>query len=348
MVQKTALQELVAPFTVELFVRTSVSELPVANDLQPGLAVLAGSFGEWFIALRRASSSSAHISFYHAQITRASPPATRRDSIVDSDAIQWGNEDQHHIAVVVTSSSAFTPNVHFYLDGVLVSSAQRQAIAGALPPIPDGFVRKMHVGPPNMDLFPEVLADGRTEPYFNISSGQRYFRAQVDEVRVHAAALDPLALGSHFTELRRSTACNTPTESLEGNACKPAQRLTSRYAEQDQLDCASGYQSCSSQQSMCVADCDHGTLRQPDCSCDCPPGEFQAWRIRAVLLAGFGAVGEVKVYDDTHTVLATQSNAVLPVRLDLGSDELVALVTIRGSTATSVSMTIETTSGDQL
>lgn len=36
-----------------------------------------------------------------------------------------------------------------------------------------------------------------------------------------------------------------------------------------------GYESCSAMPGFCVAACERSTVRQPDCSCDCPPGQFQ-------------------------------------------------------------------------
>ncbi|CAK0844252.1 unnamed protein product [Prorocentrum cordatum] len=277
------------------------------------------------------------------------------DSIVFSEPISW-TQTWKHIAVVVTSSSATSPNVFFYADGELISSAKRSASASvqSLPAVHSDQDGVFHVGPPNMDanMFPEILEEdfgGRTEPYFAMPAGEAFFDALVDEVRVSSIALDGLTQGARLTQLRRRTVCGVPAERLEGSTCLPAVRLTPPYAVTDQSACQEGYEECGARPGMCVPTCGASMLRQPGCSCDCRPGYFQAWLAKALRLSGSGRtpVGAVTIYDVQHNVVGSAPDGgTLPLRFAFQSAARVALLTVVGAgSAAAVSLEVETAAG---
>ncbi|CAK0833873.1 unnamed protein product, partial [Prorocentrum cordatum] len=319
------------PFTAEAWVSIAVDAIPHSSANVPSVAVILG----------RESAD-------HADITRSS--STREDSIVLSEPTTW-SQVWRHVAVVVSSSSASSPNVFFYVDGELISSARRSASAlvQPLPAVHPDQNGVFHVGPPNMDavMFPDVLEEGRTEPYFDLPASETFFDALVDEVRVSSTALDGLAQGARLTQLRRLTVCDVPSERLEGSTCLPAARLTPPYAVIDQSACQEGYEECGARPGMCVPTCGPSTLRQHDCSCDCQPGYFQAWLAKALRLSGSGSVGAVIVYGVQHSVLGSlPDGGSLPLSFVFESAKQVALLTVVGvGSATSVTLEIETAQG---
>jgi len=300
------------PFTVELWVKIAPDDMPHAGVDAPRLAILTGTFPRWFVALRRASTSSAHLCFYHEGITRA--VSSRQDSFVCSEVLSW-SEAWRHVAVVVTSKDHIKPNVHFYSNGELVSSASRAAVPVSAPDVHPDQLDIFHIGAPNLRLFPEVLVAGRTEPYFfDAADTQTFFSAEVDEVRVSRSALQGMAQGAFLTELRRRAACDVPFERLEGSTCRPVARFTLAHAEPDQSSCQDDFEPCGARPGLCVAKCKQGTLRQADCTCDCPAGEFQTWMVQAVHLTGSGSIYNVTVYDATHRIVAQVEGDELPQR----------------------------------
>lgn len=332
------------PFTVQLFVMVQPDDIPRGAASVPSLAILAGSFPRWYLALRRTSSSSVKVSFYHSRLTQAQN--SRLDSIVDSNEVQWPVQ-WHHIAVVVTSADAVAPNILFFVDGALVSVASRPARASSAAEILPDKLDVFHVGPPNMLLFPSILQDGRTEPYF-YTSGAQFFKAQVDEVRVSRTALDAFTLGNRLTELRMRQVCDQPFERQDGSMCLPVARFTLPYSAQAQTSCQPGYESCGARPGLCVASCSAGTLRQSDCTCDCPSGLFQTWSVKVVYLTGIGDISNATVYDATRRVVGYVGASVLPQRIQLVASMGVAMVTVRGGgSATAVSLDVETAEGER-
>lgn len=139
------------PFTVQLFVQIAVSDIPVASTTAPGIAILAGVFPRWYVGLRTSSISAVQLAFYHSSITLA--VSSPQDSVLYSEPISWSSS-WRHVAVVVSSTSAFNPNVFFYVDGALVSSAPRSTTPTAAPSVNSDQLDVFHVGPPNLALLP--------------------------------------------------------------------------------------------------------------------------------------------------------------------------------------------------
>ncbi|CAE8724571.1 unnamed protein product [Polarella glacialis] len=327
------------PFTVELFVNILAAELPADGRA----SVLMGTFPRWYIGLQHFSASSAKLCFYHSRITLALK--SREASLLCSDPVPWG-PGWRHVAVVVSSSSSSSATVNFFVDGSLASNPVTLLLSTASVPAPHVHPDQsdvFHLGPPNMKLFQELLATDRTEPYFQSPQ----FSAQLDEARVSRAALDGLTLGARLTELRRRAACD-PFERLEASTCRSTIRLTPTKALADQSgyvsQCQPGYEPCAALPGHCVAVCARGTLRQGDCTCDCPPGKFQVWFISAVLLKGSGSILNATVYDAAHRVVGFADAGLLPKRINLQSGTTdVSVVAVRGGgTASMVSLWVET------
>ena len=75
---------LAPPFTVELFVKVRVEDVPDTGAAPTG-AVLVGSFPVWYLSLRRSSPSHLEVVFYHASLTLS--VSGRRESILKSEAV---------------------------------------------------------------------------------------------------------------------------------------------------------------------------------------------------------------------------------------------------------------------
>ena len=180
------------------------------------------------------------------------------------------------------------------------------------------------------------------------------FAAQVDEIRVSLAALDGLSQGFRLTELRRRAACDVPFERLElegGSECRPAPRFAPPHSEQGGLRCEADYEPCGVRPGMCVPSCPVGRLRQPDCTCDCLPGSFQAWRALKIRLTGNRYISNVTVYDSEHQAVEHLAGGELPLTLQLAQATTVAVVTVRGTSplsAKAVSLKVVTPDGKEL
>lgn len=329
---------LMPPLTVELWAKVAIDDIPEPH------AILMGTFPEWYVAIRKASATAIQIGLYHHFVTQA--VSSREDSVTWSQPFPWSTE-WRHIAATVTTIDDTTPNVHFYSNGELISSAQRSAVVVAYPNIQPCQLNTFHIGVPNPKLSPEVVKDGRTEPYYDVSGSNLFFPGQIDEVRVSKIALDGLTQGGRITEMRRQAACDVPFERLEGSTCRPSARVTAHYGGED--GCQAGYEMCGSRPGLCVTECSRGTLRQSDCTCDCPPGKFQTWYVQAIYLTGSGAIGNVTVYDTAHNIILKVSNTNLPYRFDITPPRQVSVITVQGTgSATAVSLDVETVTGTRL
>jgi hypothetical protein len=333
-------QNLAPPFTVELFVKMATADIPSAATDE--LAILAGVFPEWYISLRKVSSNSVKVGFYHAEVTLTSQG--RQDSLVESGAIDWSTT-WHHLAVVVTAKTGTvnSKNIHFFCNGAKVHSAYRSLTSVAPPSVHPDQKGAFHIGPPNIRLHEAVLAEGRGEPYFNVA--HLFYNAEIDEVRVHNTSLDSLAHGFYQTELSRREACDGRFERLDGT-CGHAASLTAHSSSEDRTSCTTGYELCASRPGMCIASCRAGMLRQPDCTCDCKSGQFQVWLVKAVYLRGSGTLKKYTVYDSQHAIVSEGTDFRLNQRIDLGSTTKVAVIVVRGgSSAIEVSLEVETATG---
>ncbi|CAE7212064.1 unnamed protein product [Symbiodinium natans] len=338
---------LTPPFTVELFANISLDAIPVGSTSSSSMAVLVGSFPTWFLALRRSSAGQAQLLFYHSRITLASHlSAEALDSVIASNPFTWDNSRQawRHVAVVVVPNLATMHNVFFYVDGELVSSGYRAVsvidILEAPYIIPE-HRDVFHVGPVNVQRFPEFLAAGR--PYYDLP----LYAGQLDEVRVHHEALDGLTLGSQISELRRRAACNPRfLSSLRATLLailKPITvnsnlsfMLTPPNTSSEQSECRTGYELCGALPGICVETCPGTLLRQADCSCDCPPTYFQTWLVGAIHLTGSGDVRNATVYDAEHNILGSLGFATLPQRIAISPNpSQVAVVEVWGGSSAS-------------
>eukprot|EP00930_Biecheleria_cincta_P009455 TRINITY_DN1111_c0_g1_i1.p1 TRINITY_DN1111_c0_g1~~TRINITY_DN1111_c0_g1_i1.p1 ORF type:complete len:3256 (+),score=479.82 TRINITY_DN1111_c0_g1_i1:1251-9770(+) len=326
------------PFTAELYVNLSIADIPTSPESWSRIAILMGSFPNWYLGIGWYSSSSVQLVFYHSKITLTAQ-GSAGGSIIRSDPIAWG-KGWRHVAVVVSAYQVSTDNIVFYVDGSVVSSGSRRVSTTemtARPHVHPYHNGVFHVGAGNMHRFPEVLRSGR--PYWDLP----LFAAQVDELRVSKVALDSFSLGSQLPELRRRAACSPPYERIEGSTCAAVARLTPPNTSTSQAACSSGYEECGAMPGICMLSCPDGMMRQADCTCDCQPAHVQAWLIRAVRLTGSGEVLNATVYSTEHRVVGRFSGGLLPARIDLGSWAKVAVIAVRGGgSATMVSVEVET------
>eukprot|EP00928_Gymnodinium_smaydae_P037745 TRINITY_DN26163_c0_g1_i1.p1 TRINITY_DN26163_c0_g1~~TRINITY_DN26163_c0_g1_i1.p1 ORF type:complete len:2479 (-),score=333.80 TRINITY_DN26163_c0_g1_i1:35-7471(-) len=344
--QAAALQP---PFTIELWVKMSESDIPAAqiDPAVPSLAVLAGVFPRWYVALSRTGQHDVvRIGLYHAGLTMSN--YGREHSIAYSDPLMWSGNTWHHVAVVVEASSDSLATIAFYVDGTRISG-RSAALRVSDPPIVHFTLANIsHFGPPNTDLAQHVLADGRKEPYFE---KMHYFEASLDEFRVSLTSLDALSQGWSLTELRRRAPCDEgAAERLDGSVCKAAARFTAAHAAVGQASCQEGFEPCAARPGLCVAQCRYGTVRRPDCTCDCPANKFQAWLIKGVRIEGAtdSIVRNVSVYDSQHRLVEHVSHAPLPLEIRWSdAPRHIAAVSVLGGTATVMDLYVISADGER-
>ena len=85
---------------------------------------------------------------------------------------------------------------------------------------------------------------------------------------------------SPMTELSRNIACNWLWEEMHNGVCFARSFFTPAFSTSSQSECAEGFEP--SLAGTCVALCPEGATAQPDSSCDCAPGLFQVWYVKAI------------------------------------------------------------------